>query len=90
MAVIIFAEADSSLATLIDFRYRPHWKAQRGANGGSQAKRGADGESVILKLPLGTQICDATGEILLADLVHPRQRVRLGGRRQTRQGEFVV
>ena len=79
----IFAEADSSLATLIDFRYRPHWKAQRGANGGSQAKRGADGESVILKLPLGTQICDATGEVLLADLVHPRQRVRLaaGGKR---------
>ena len=79
----IFAEADSSLATLIDFRYRPHWKAQRGANGGSQAKRGADGESVILKLPLGTQICDAAGEVLLADLVHPRQRVRLaaGGKR---------
>ena len=79
----IFAEVDSSLATLIDFRYRPHWKAGRGGNGGSQAKRGADGEDLVLKLPLGTEIRDDTGEVLLADLVHSKQRVRLaaGGKR---------
>ncbi|MGC8869036.1 MAG: GTPase ObgE [Sulfurihydrogenibium sp.] len=74
--------ADSHLQTLMDFKYKRHYKAERGQHGQGGNKKGKDGEDLIIKVPVGTVIKDAeTGEIL-ADLVEEGQSfvVAKGGR----------
>ncbi|MCX7738431.1 MAG: GTPase ObgE [Hydrogenothermaceae bacterium] len=67
--------ADKDLHTLMDFKYKRHYKAQRGQNGQGGNKKGKDGEDLIIKIPVGTVVKDAqTGEII-ADLVEDGQRV---------------
>lgn len=64
----VYIVADRNLATLLDFRYAPHYKAERGAHGQGSRKSGVSGKDVIIKVPCGTLVKDAqTGE-LLADL----------------------
>lgn len=78
---VIF-EVDTSLHTLSDFRYKRHYVARNGEHGKGANKSGKDGESLVIKVPLGTLIYHAeTGE-LLGDLVEPGQRQCLaaGGR----------
>ena len=65
----VVAEAVPGLNTLIDYRYRQHFKAGRGRNGMGKERAGAAGAGVVLKVPAGTQIFDEDGETLLADLV---------------------
>lgn len=65
--------ADANLATLLDFRYRPHYHAQRAQHGKGSNKHGKNGEDLILKVPVGTVIKDyETGE-MLADLTEEGQ-----------------
>ncbi|MFN8499523.1 MAG: GTPase ObgE [Anaerolineae bacterium] len=73
--------ADNQLNTLIDFKHRTRFKAQRGEHGGGSDKQGRGGESLELKTPVGTVVRDDEGN-LLADLVEPGQRVvvALGGK----------
>jgi len=67
--------ADNSLQTLMDFKYKRHYKAERGQHGQGGNKKGKDGENLILKVPVGTIVKDAeTGEII-ADLVKEGQSV---------------
>ena len=78
----VYLEADPRLLTLLDFRYRRHFRAGRGGHGSGARKRGRDGEDLVLRVPVGTVVYDAdTGE-RLADLVEPGVRVRVarGGR----------
>jgi GTP-binding protein len=60
--------ADSHLNTLIDFRYKQHFKAEYGGRGKGQACTGATGDDIILKVPIGTQILAEDKETILADL----------------------
>jgi GTP-binding protein len=73
----VILECVANLNTLIDFRYRQHFKAKKGGNGMGQDRTGASGADVVLKVPPGTQIFDADGETLLADLTEPGERVVL-------------
>jgi GTP-binding protein len=73
---IVF-EAVADLNTLIDFRYRQHFKAGRGVHGQGRNKTGATGKSVVIKVPAGTQILDEDKETLIADLTEAGQRVVL-------------
>ncbi|WP_028951286.1 GTPase ObgE [Sulfurihydrogenibium subterraneum] len=67
--------ADSHLQTLMDFKYKKHYKAERGQHGQGGNKKGKDGEDLIIKVPVGTVVKDAqTGEII-ADLVKEGQSV---------------
>lgn len=63
---------DASLSTLNDFKYRRHYKAQRGANGMSKNMSGAWGEDMRLAVPLGTIVKDENG-VFLADISHQGQ-----------------
>ena len=65
--VILFA--DGRLTTLIDYRYKHEYKAERGGDGGQKNMTGADGDDLVLKIPVGTQVFDAESGELLADLV---------------------
>lgn len=57
-----------NLNTLIDFRYQQHFKAQNGRPGAGRNCTGAKGEDLIIKVPIGTEITDETGDVVLADL----------------------
>ncbi len=70
----VWLEVDPALHSLIDFRYRSHFKAERGAGGQGSDKHGRSGQDKIVLVPPGSVISDAeTGEVL-ADLTEPGQR----------------
>ncbi|MEJ2015862.1 MAG: GTPase ObgE [Limibacillus sp.] len=73
----VVIEAVEDLNTLIDFRYRQHFKAPRGGNGMGKDMTGPSGETLVVKVPVGTQIFDEDKEFLVADLTEPGQRVLL-------------
>ena len=73
----VVAIAVANLNTLIDYRYQQHFRAQHGQNGSGSNKTGADGETIVMKLPVGTQILADDGESIIADLTKPGQRVVL-------------
>lgn len=78
---VIFV-AEEGMTTLMDFRYRKHFKAERGSHGLGKNQHGAWGEDLLIKVPVGTIIRDDdTGE-LLADLTEHGQKtiIAKGGR----------
>jgi len=78
----VYLEATSNMNTLIDYRYRHHFKAGAGGAGMRQKMHGAKGEDVVLRVPCGTIVRDADTNELIADLVEDGQRVLVarGGR----------
>jgi GTPase len=66
--------ADGQLATLLDFKYRRHYKAERGENGRNKDQYGAAGEELVLRVPVGTVVYDAESGDTLADLDVPGAR----------------
>ena len=73
----VWVEAVEGLNTLIDYRYRQHFKADTGQHGMGRDRTGKGGEDVILRVPVGTQILDEDKEEVLADLTEIGQRVLL-------------
>ena len=69
----IILEVSTQVHTLLDFQYRPHIKAQRGANGAGDWRNGARGEDLVLQVPVGTVVRSEDGEVL-ADLTVPGTR----------------
>ncbi|MEW5762825.1 MAG: GTPase ObgE [Bacillota bacterium] len=78
----VVLRADAQLATLIDLRYRRHYRAARGAHGLGKNMHGRDGEDLVVRVPVGTVVRDAATGALLADLVTDGQEVVVarGGR----------
>lgn len=74
--------ADENLSTLMDLRYRKHYKARRGQGGKGKAMTGARGEDSVVAVPPGTLVYDDATGALLGDLVEHGQRlvVAAGGR----------
>ncbi|HTZ80927.1 MAG TPA: GTPase ObgE [Stellaceae bacterium] len=70
---IVFEAADN-LNTLIDYRYQQHFRAQNGRGGAGRNRTGANGETLVLRVPIGTQILDEDHETVLADLTTPGER----------------
>lgn len=73
---VIF-EAVANLNTLIDFRYKQHFKAERGTDGMGGNRTGRSGRDTVIKVPVGTQILSDDKEHVLADMIEPGQRVVL-------------
>lgn len=65
---IIF-KASSQLSTLIDFRYKAHYKAERGRHGQGGDKTGKNGQNVIIKVPCGSLVKDSETSGVLAELL---------------------
>ena len=63
----VIIEVVDGLNTLIDYRYQQHFKAQKGTNGMGKDRHGANGKSIVLKVPVGTQIFDEDRETLIHD-----------------------
>src|SRR5262245_53187421 len=64
----VIVEAVPNLNTLIDFRYRQHFKAQRGHHGMGKNRTGGAGDTIVMKVPVGTQILDEDRETVLHDM----------------------
>ena len=73
----IYVECIEGLNTLIDFRYRQHFKAGRGHHGMGTNRTGAAAEDIIIHVPAGTQILTDDREHVIADLTMPGERIRL-------------
>lgn len=78
---VIFV-ADEHLRTLTDFRYRKHYKAERGQDGSGKRCAGKKGSDLIIKVPCGTIIRDKETGMVIADLVKDGQTeiIAKGGR----------
>ncbi|WP_259782596.1 GTPase ObgE [Aestuariispira ectoiniformans] len=84
----VVLEAVPSLNTLIDYRYKQHFKARPGDPGQGRDRTGSNGNDIVLKLPVGTQVLSEDKETVLADLTEIGQRIVLlrggdGGRGNT-------
>jgi GTPase len=78
----VYVRGDANLATLLDYRYRNAWKAERAEHGRGKTQTGASSADVYLPVPAGTLVRDAeTGE-LLGEVLHPGETIRVakGGR----------
>jgi GTP-binding protein len=70
----VIVVADASLNTLLHLRYNPQHVAQRGLHGEGANRSGRNGDDRIVRVPVGTQIFDATTGELLHDLNHDADR----------------
>lgn len=92
----IIIVADATVSTLIDYRYKHHFKAQKGTHGQGKRMHGANGEDLILKVPVGTvvRLLDEDLEPCeeIADLTHNGERVIVakGGRGGRGNTHFVT
>ncbi|WP_179381750.1 GTPase ObgE [Jannaschia marina] len=73
----VIVETVEGLNTLIDFRYQQHFFAKSGQGGMGKQRTGKDGESITLRVPVGTEILDEDQETVIADMTEPGQRVVL-------------
>ncbi|SHH76060.1 GTPase ObgE [Marivita hallyeonensis] len=73
----VWVEAVDGLNTLIDFRYQQHFFAENGRPGAGRQRTGADGDDIVLRVPVGTEILDEDEETVIADLTELGQRVLL-------------
>ena len=71
---IVFVAAEN-LNTLIDYRYRQHFRAQDGRPGAGRERTGAGGKDLVLPVPVGTQIMDEDNLEVLSDLTRPGERL---------------
>jgi GTP-binding protein len=69
---IVF-QADRNLSTLLDFRYKQRYLAERGQHGRGSDQKGRDGSDYLIRVPLGTVIRSMDSGAALADLVVPDQ-----------------
>ena len=64
--------ATKDLNTLLNFRYKPELKAEKGGDGGKRNKRGKSGAPLIVKVPMGTLV--KRDGMVIADLTEDQQR----------------
>ena len=79
----VYIQADENMNTLIDYRYKRRFDAERGENGQPKNCTGKNGEDLILQVPVGTQVFDIDSEEMLGEVVKPQQKLLLakGGER---------
>ncbi|QGZ96882.1 GTPase ObgE [Terricaulis silvestris] len=73
----VWIESVDGLNTLIDYRYQQHFNGKTGGHGMGQNRHGADGETITLRVPTGTQVLEEDKETLIADLSKAGMRILL-------------
>jgi len=88
----VIIEASPHYHTLLDQRYHPHYKAQRGQHGKGKNCTGRSGEDLVIHVPVGTQVRDFESGEVVADLVQAGQRMvaARGGRGGRGNARFVT
>ena len=86
--VVLVADAD--LRDLSSFRAKTVFDAKRGGNGRGTRKHGADGEDIVLTVPVGTQVTELRDGTIVADLREDEAAVRRRPRRRRRAWELEL
>ncbi|MCT4656747.1 MAG: GTPase ObgE [Cohaesibacter sp.] len=73
----VWVECVNGLNTLIDYRFKQHFKADTGLHGMGRNRNGHKGKDVVLRVPVGTQILDEENDEVLADMTEIGQKIRL-------------
>jgi GTPase len=78
----VFVRGDANLATLLDYRYRTIWKAERGEHGKGKTQTGASTPDIYLPVPPGTVVRDASTGELIGEVLQAGDTIRVarGGR----------
>lgn len=81
--------SDNNVQTLVDFYFRKHFKAEPGFHGSGNHKKGSEGASAVIRLPVGTLVKDRYEDITYCDLNEPGRSVIIarggvGGRGNSR------
>lgn len=71
----VYMLADANLNTLADFRFQRRFEARRGENGKGRNCTGKAGESIEIKVPVGTLVFEDDTDELMGDLVEDQQRL---------------
>lgn len=71
----IYFECVENLNTLIDFRYTQHFRAEKGHHGAGENRSGKKGESLVIKVPVGTVILAEDKKTVLADMTTPGEKI---------------
>jgi GTP-binding protein len=71
----VFLEANGDLNTLVDFRYKRHYKAQNGQSGMGGNCTGKKGDDLVIEVPVGTMVFDCESNELLGDIKHSGDRL---------------
>ena len=71
----VYLVADSHINTLIDFRYQRKYRAESGMTGAGRSMRGKSGADLIVKVPVGTVIFDATTDEQIGDLTTEGEKI---------------
>lgn len=78
----VILKGDAGLRTLVDFRYRSHYRAERGKHGQGKNKHGRSAPDLVLRVPIGVVVKDADTGQIIADITKDGQEVKVaaGGR----------
>ena len=71
----IYFKAVENLNTLIDFRYKQHFKAENGKHGAGRNRTGTSGKNIVIKVPGGTVIMDAEKSVTYKDLAEKDDQI---------------
>ena len=87
----VIMESSERHNTLVHFRFNPEYKAQRGRHGEGSNKTGREGESIVLKVPVGTLVYDTESGEKVYDFSHPDERIVVahGGRGGRGNAQFA-
>ena len=73
--VILLGDVNTN--NLVDYKYQPHWKGERGEHGLGSDCHGRDGKPAVLRLPLGTVVTDLETGRVVAEVIAHDQRIVL-------------
>lgn len=73
----VWLEAADDLNTLIDYRYRQHFKVKTAGHGMGRLRAGENSRDIVLKVPVGTEVLEEDRETVIADLARAGARARL-------------
>lgn len=71
----VYIEGDENLMTLLDYKYKRFYKAEKGENGKGKKMHGRNGEDIILKVPLGTIVINAKSNKAIGEVIKDKERI---------------
>ena len=71
----VYFEAVEDVDTLTDYLGKHHWQAQNGLPGEGSNKKGADGDDLIIRVPVGTLVYDEDLSLLIKDMVNVSEKI---------------
>lgn len=86
-ADVIFV-ADPNIYTLLDFKFRQHFSADKGGHASSNNKKGRNAENLVVKVPVGTTIKDLDADCILRELSRACEQVIVARGGKGGQGNF--